>query len=127
MSFGPFVEKSYFSLAIENVVHGLVNEGFAAIMALIQANRCPDKELRKTMSGIAKDELEHVQLAEDLHHWLMSKLNSEEQAHVLEAKKQALLQLKAHWDSRVHTTLDKELGMPQPSDCLSLIDAFLVA
>ena len=127
LSFGDFTSKSRVELAIENVVHGVVNEGFAALMALHQSVKCPDLKLRETMRIIAKEEVEHVQLAVDLHQWLISKLSKAEKERVEKSKREALAKLKTHWLNRQSSDLDHELGLPTPELGLRLSVAFAAA
>ena len=57
-------------IALENAVEGCVREGYAAIVAALQARRAPAPAFRTTMAAIADDEAAHAQLAWDVDAWL---------------------------------------------------------
>jgi hypothetical protein len=56
------------SMALESLFDGCVNEGVAAELALIAAERC-DEKLSKMLTCIAKDETDHARLAWDILAW----------------------------------------------------------
>ena len=111
-------------LAIDNVVEGCVKETFAALIALHQAKHAQNNEIRQAMKTIAQDELQHAQLAMDIHEWLLAQLTETEKAQVAEAKLQALTELEASWKNRFPNDIDSDLGRPNPAKGLALARAF---
>lgn len=69
-------------LAIDNAVHGCVNETWSAALALWQARNNPDPKLREHMAAIAEDELRHAQLAWDIDRWAEDQLPEDRRAEV---------------------------------------------
>ena len=67
-------------IALENAVEGCVREGYAAIVAALQARRAPAPAFRTTMAAIADDEAAHAQLAWDVDAWLRPRLPAAAQA-----------------------------------------------
>jgi hypothetical protein len=115
VAFGPRRHRLPIEIAIENAVEGCVRESFAAIVALHQAQVCPDPELREAMRTIAADEVGHAQLSQDLHRWLWEQLDEEERALVIQARAQALDGLVQHWEERGEREEEEEaLGLPTP-------------
>jgi hypothetical protein len=71
----PDPDQGLFEVALHNAVEGCVHEAFAAIVALHQAEHAEDPVLREVYAEIAREELEHGQLAWDLHAWLLRQLS----------------------------------------------------
>lgn len=79
LSFGQCPERSLLAFALDNVREGCVNEAFAALCTLYQGKSLPDSRLKDVMQSIGKDEIQHVALSYDIHHWCMQQLGTEEQ------------------------------------------------
>jgi hypothetical protein len=102
-------DETLLSIAIHNAVEGCVSETWAAMMAQIQAERAETPELRALFSAIARDEINHGQLAWDLHDWLLEQLDETGRAQVMEAQREALKAL-PQMAARQIAELPSEIG-----------------
>jgi len=85
--------RSLEALAIENAAEGCVRETWGAVIALWQAQRSPDPEVRATFAAIAKDEIRHAALAWEVDAWVQPLLDDAGRARVLAAREQAAREL----------------------------------
>jgi hypothetical protein len=80
-------------VALHNAVEGCVHESFAALLEALLADRAEDPRLRRAFVRIAADELEHGELAWDIHAWLLGLLDARGTELVLAAQRRALERL----------------------------------
>lgn len=111
------------AVALHNAVHGCVLETFAAIVAAHQAEHGHDAEVRAVFSRIAADELNHAQLAWDLHAWLLSQLDAADRNAVLAAQCRALEELPARARTCSRAT-PAALGWPHPARAGKIVGHF---
>lgn len=86
---------SAFEVALHNAVEGCVHESFAALMAVVRAERAVQPRLRQVFAAIAIDETRHGQLAWDVHAWLRARLDPTARRVVEQRQRDALALLPA--------------------------------
>jgi hypothetical protein len=86
----PSAKRSALDIALENAVEGLVNETFAAAMALFQAQYAQDPEIRVMMARIADDECGHAALALRIAAFLDGHLDLHQRELVESRRRQAI-------------------------------------
>jgi hypothetical protein len=96
------------AVALHNAVEGCVHESFAALLESLLAERAEDPRLRHAFARIARDELEHGELAWDIHAWLLGLLDARETELVLAAQRRALERLPI--TARAMAVIPRELG-----------------
>jgi hypothetical protein len=64
---GP--EIRLLEVAVENAVEGCVRETFGVAVAMIRAERAGDKQVRRAMRSIARDEMQHAELSWAVARW----------------------------------------------------------
>lgn len=105
--------RSLEELALENAREGCVFEMYSALEMQVLAARAESAEHRELFASIAADEMEHAELAWDLHAAFLEALPLEARARVELALRDALLALgnapPAAYDDEVHAAL----GLPQ--------------
>ena len=99
-------------MAMENIVEGCVNETFAAMLALWQANHAGDGDVRAAMATIAEDETRHAQLSWDVTDFLLPRLAPEELKVVAAAFADAAAALRKAAREPVDAALVDRLGLP---------------
>jgi rubrerythrin len=113
--------RSLFDLALENIVEGCVHERYAALQAHHQARYAQSEKVRIIFSKIAIEEGNHTDLAQDIHHWLCTKLSKEEQELLLHeqqiAQKNLISALDAREDNNENIIL---LGIPSSQKAITL-------
>ncbi len=60
------------ALAVESLCDGMLNEGYAAVLADARARRATDARVHETMRIIARDEAEHAAFAADVFRWCVA-------------------------------------------------------
>ncbi len=80
-------------IALENAVEGCVNETFAAVLAMWQAEHAKDEAVRDTMRVIAEDEARHAALAWSVLAWVQPRLSPDAATRVDEALRTELAML----------------------------------
>ena len=83
------------ALAIENAIEGCVRETWGAVVALWQAQRAPDAEMRAAFALIARDEVRHAALGWAIDRWAMGRLDDAAQVRVALAREAAVVSLAA--------------------------------
>src|SRR6185369_2194729 len=78
--------RSLADLALENAVEGCVRETWGALVALRQASRAADVEVRAAMGRIARDEVRHAELAWTIDRWLTPRLGAAQRQQVRSAR-----------------------------------------
>jgi hypothetical protein len=81
------------AIALENAVEGCVLETFAALAAVVDADRESDRATRRTLLTIAVDECRHAQLSWDIAAWAERRLDEAARARVRAARNEAIEQL----------------------------------
>ncbi len=119
-------EATMLDLALENATVGVVRETFGALLALHQAERAPDDDVRETMATIARDECAHAALSFAIDAWLDTQLDDASRARVSAARRQAVDELeRSIADGSL--ALPAALGMPSPTTAHCLLRAVDVA
>ncbi|HTL36443.1 MAG TPA: ferritin-like domain-containing protein [Kofleriaceae bacterium] len=109
--------RSLEDMAIENAVEGCVRETWGAIVAMWQAERARDRELRAAFRSISKDEARHSALAWAVDSWLSTRLDAAAQKRVADARHHAVRELFEGEHSEVHAML----GLPIGADARALV------
>lgn len=60
------------ALAVESLCDGMLNEGYAALLAEARARRATDARVHDTLGVIARDEAEHAAFAADVFRWCVA-------------------------------------------------------
>ena len=108
------------AIATENAVEGCVREAYGALVATYQAERAAD-HLRDVLAIIAHDERQHAALAEDVHAWLLARLDDAARTRVTDARASATTALRADlWAM----PMCEELGTPAPGHAVAMFDAY---
>lgn len=89
----PFGSRSLEAMLLENAREGCVRETFGAVVAGWQARTARDKQVRETMSRIARDELRHAELAWAVDAWAAERLTPEERQRVRDVRLAAFHEL----------------------------------
>jgi hypothetical protein len=89
----PGEVRSLEDMAIENAVEGCVRETFGAAVAMIQAERAGDVQVRRVMKRISLDETRHAELSWAVARWLEPRLDRDSRRRVREAREQAIAAL----------------------------------
>lgn len=110
-------------IALENAVEGCVREAFGAFMASFQGSRASDDRVRRTMAGIARDEVRHAELAFAVAAWITPKLSSAEQAQVRLAQQRAMAELQREVARPVTPSLLTTAGLPPSEASLAFLQA----
>jgi hypothetical protein len=108
--------RSLEDMAIENAVEGCVRETWGALVAMWQAQRSTDRELRAAFRAISADEARHSALAWAVDSWLSTRLDDAAKKRVIEARHLAVRELFEGVDAEVHTVL----GLPFGADARML-------
>lgn len=116
----PLPCRSLEAIAHENAIEGCVREAYGALVATYQAERA-SPELRAAFSAIAVDERRHAELAEDVHAWILGRLEAAPREAVERARTRAEAELRA---SVMTSRACSELGLPSGPDAVALCDAY---
>jgi hypothetical protein len=109
--------RSLFDLARENAVEGCVHETFAALIGLHQAWHAPDGSMRRAMAGVARDEIQHGELAWRIHAWACARLSPAEVEAVMVALRDAAARLVDEpAGAELPASARRALGLPAPED-----------
>lgn len=106
------VEQDIYMAAMHNATEGCIFEAWAALEATLKSQFATTEELRHIYLRLAQDEISHAQLSWDLHRWFLSQLDNTQVRSVVQAQRQALLDLQ-------HTIVARLEAMPA---CLGLQD-----
>ena len=106
-------ERSLEEMAIENAIEGCVRETWGAVVALWQAHRAHDAELRAIYRTIAADEARHAALGWAIDEWLRTRVPSDAHARIDAAREAAVRELFASPDSAALTVLGLPLADEQ--------------
>lgn len=103
------------ALAIENAIEGCVRETWGAVVALWQAQRAPDAEMRAAFALIARDEVRHAALGWAIDRWAMGRLDHAAQVRVALAREAAVASLAAERIDELPA-----VGLPSAADARRL-------
>ena len=104
--------RSLEEMAIENAIEGCVRETWGAVVALWQAHRAHDSELRAVFRAIAGDEARHAALAWAIDTWSRTRLDANARARIDAARSHAVRELFEGPASEVIAVL----GLPHGAD-----------
>lgn len=113
--------RALVDFAIENAVEGLVNETYAAALAVHQARTARDPVVRAVMRRIAVDELSHADLSRRIDRWLFERLTAEESARVRDALREAASLLEARAVATLDAPAANDVGLPDGAAALRLV------
>jgi hypothetical protein len=100
------------AVALENVVEGCVREAYAAFVTSYQGEHAQDPQVRAIMARIARDEIEHAELAFAVDEWIRPQLSDSEYAQVQQARAQAYAELAAQQEQPRSLPLQALTGWP---------------
>jgi hypothetical protein len=116
----PLPCRSLVAIAHENAIEGCVREAYGALVATYQAERA-SPELRVAFGAIAVDERRHAELAEDVHTWILGRLEAAPREVLERARTRAEAELRA---SITTSRACRELGLPSGRDAVAMCDAY---
>jgi hypothetical protein len=111
------------AIARENAVEGCVRETYGALVAMWQAEKAKDPEVRRALESIAHDEAGHAELAWETMEWLEPRLSPLEQRRVEAARRSAIEELRRELRQEPSEELVKVAGLPNARQALRLLDA----
>jgi hypothetical protein len=111
------------ALAIDNAVEGCVRETFGAVVGLYQARHAADPRLCAELEPIARDELDHAELAWQIAHWVEARLEPEARERTQRARKRAIDELRAELGDEPGLELQLNLGLPSAETALEMFAA----
>lgn len=117
----PGEARSLEYMAIENAVEGCVRETFGAGVAMIQADRATDMNVRRAMKRIARDETRHAELSWAVARWLEPQLDAAARRRVREAQAKAVAALIRDAAREPDASLTELLGVPTASQARTLL------
>lgn len=109
----PPAERPLEELAIENAIEGCVRETWGAVVALWQAHRAHDPQLRAVYRRIAADEARHAALGWEIDRWVRTRLPAEAHARIDAAREAAVRELFEGKDGGVLAVLGLPIGEHQ--------------
>jgi hypothetical protein len=112
---GPISARSLEAIARENAVEGCVGETFGAAVAMVQGMRAGDPTVRSTMRRVARDEMQHAELAWAIAEWITPRLDPAARKRVAGARRRAAHRLMASCRGPVDEEVVRRLGLPTAS------------
>ena len=109
------------SVALENAVEGCVREAYGALVARWQAERVVDPELKRALTSIARDEMEHAAIAWQVAAWLEPRLTAAERREVDDARRQAIEALRGELAEDPPASLSNAIGLPNACEAVRLL------
>jgi hypothetical protein len=110
-------------MAIENVAEGCVRETFGAAVAMIQAERAGDAQVRRAMKRIAQDETRHAELSWAVARWIEPRLDLDGRRRVREAQERAIATLMRDAAHEPDASLTERLGVPSAAQARAVLAA----
>jgi hypothetical protein len=104
-------------MAIENAIEGCVRETWGAVVALWQAHRAADPELRAVYRAIADDEARHAALGWAVDAWVRTRLDAAAHARIDAAREAAVRELFEGHEAEALAVL----GLPFGEDARGLL------
>jgi len=114
--------RSLLDVARENAVEGCVRETFGALVAIYQAERSSDPEIRSALVDIARDESRHAELAWDVASFCGEGLAADDVEAIEASMQEALATLRAEIEGAVDADLRRLAGLPGRDDALRLFE-----
>ncbi len=115
-------ERSLFEIALDNAVEGCVRETFGALVGAHQALSARDAEIGAVMREVAEDEIRHAELSWALAGWLEPQLTDEERSRIEEAKRDAVMMLRAQASEEVAPELVALAGLPDAETAVRMVE-----
>jgi hypothetical protein len=112
--------RSLEAIATENAVEGCVRETFGAALATVQARRARDERVRAALSGIARDEARHAQLAWAIADWIDARLDVGARQRVRRARQGARAELLRQASVEPHAGVARALGLPNAAEACAM-------
>jgi len=106
--------RSLEEIAVENAAEGCVRETFGALIGMWQARFAGDRDVRRVMRRIARDETRHASLAWAIDGWVRPQLSAAAQRRVAEARRGALDEVAAEARREPDGELVQRAGLPGP-------------
>jgi hypothetical protein len=119
--------RSLERIASENAIEGCVRETFAAAVALVQAHRADDPEVRAVMRRIAADELRHANLSWRVASWIEPRLDAAARKRMRAARGRAVTQLIDSVSREPAPALVTHLGVPTRGVAMGIVKALSAA
>ncbi len=114
------VPRSLEAVAADNAAEGCIRETYGALVAHAQARRVRDPELRRVLTGIARDETRHAALSWTLRAWTEARLDPAARRRVARSTASALERLEAELTASVDPRVVEVAGMPTPREARAL-------
>jgi rubrerythrin len=108
----PATQRSLEAIALENAVEGCVYETYGAVVAQLQAEQAGDLAVRRAMTRVARDEMQHAVLSWAVARWLDTRLDEQARERVQRARDTAVRALMASADAAVDASLARRVGLP---------------
>jgi hypothetical protein len=113
--------RSLDDVAIENAAEGCVRETFGAAVAMIQAERAEDGQVRRALKRIARDETGHAELSWAIARWIEPQLDPDARRRVREAQEHAIATLMREAVREPDASLTERLGIPTASQARAVL------
>jgi hypothetical protein len=113
------------AIARENAVEGCVRETYGALVAMWQARRASDPAVASTLGRIARDESRHASIAWQVAAWVEPRLGASARARIEQARRDALVELRAELASDPPADVVRRAGMPTAAQAACLLDAMV--
>ena len=104
--------RSLEAIATENAVEGCVRETFGALIGMWQARFANDAQVRRAMSGIARDETRHAALSWEVAHWIERRLSASARRKLEAARRAAIAELEAEISQEPAPEVVRQAGIP---------------
>src|SRR5262245_13239428 len=98
-------------MAIENAIEGCGRETWGAVVALWQAHRATDPEVRAAYRSIADDEARHAALGWAIDAWVRTRLDASAHARIDAAREAAVRELFEGHDAEALAVLGLPYGV----------------
>jgi hypothetical protein len=108
----PGRARSLEAIARENAVEGCVGETFGAAVNMVQSMTAGDRSVRSTMGHVARDELQHAELAWAIARWIEPRLEPAARRRVARARGKAMQRLNVTGPAGVDEETVRRLGLP---------------
>jgi hypothetical protein len=109
-------------MAIENAIEGCVRETYGALVTMWQGRTAADAQFRRAVRRIGRDEVQHAQLAWEVHRWAHQRLSRAARRDVERARADAIHKLRAELLRSPPAPLARALGLPSVPQALILFD-----
>lgn len=107
-------------LATHNAREGLVSESFGALIALEQSRNAIDRDVRRTMALLGREELGHAALSRDIDAWARSRLGQRTSRRLTEARDEELARMVEAVGQEIERPERIDIGWPSAERAVSL-------